>query len=151
LELVNFKTLNQFSSSSFEIREFSHFNQIWLDLFDVSHTFQDYIWFVYIVWHIFVLMLSQKLLWNVLEMSNKLNKIWLKGLNLCISRNEGINWFKVLKWTNSKIYLKLRDKNIFNPLILKYKTFLNFQIMIGKTKSIIFNFNFIVKLFNVAK
>jgi len=43
-------------------------------------------------------------------MSNKLNKIWLKGLNLRISKDEGLNWSKVLKWTNSKIQWKLRDK-----------------------------------------
>jgi len=35
LELVNFKILDQFSHSSLKIREFSHFNQIWLGLFDV--------------------------------------------------------------------------------------------------------------------
>jgi len=41
LELVNFKTLDQFSHSSFEIRGFSYFNQILLGLFDVSYAFQD--------------------------------------------------------------------------------------------------------------
>jgi len=88
-----------------------------LGLFDVSYAFQDCIWIVYIVWHIFVLMLSQILLWNVLEMSNELNKIWLRRLNLRISKDERLNWFKVLKWTNSKIEWKLRDKNIFNSKI----------------------------------
>jgi len=74
-----------------------------LDLFDVSYAFQDCIWVFYIVWHIFALMLSQILLWNTLEMSNKLNKYLLKGLNSRISKDEGLNWSKVSKWTNSKI------------------------------------------------
>jgi len=39
LNLVYFETLDQFSHSSFEIREFSPFNQILLDLFDVSYAF----------------------------------------------------------------------------------------------------------------
>ena len=104
--LVHFETLDQFSPSSFEIRGFSHFNQILVSLFDVSYTFQDYIWVIYIVWHIFAFMLSQIILWNTFEMSNKLNKIWLKWLNPRISKDEGLN---------SKIHWKLRDKNIFNP------------------------------------
>ena len=79
-------------------------------LFDVSYTFQDCTWVVYIVWHIFVLMLSQILLWNTLKISNKLNKIWLKRLNPRISKDEGLNWSKVLKWTNFKIHWKLRDQ-----------------------------------------
>jgi len=36
-------------------------------------------------------MLSQILLWNTLEMLNKLNKIWLKRLNPWISKDEGLN------------------------------------------------------------
>ena len=59
-----------------------------LGLFDVLYAFQDYIWVVYIVWHIFALMLSQILLWIALKMSNKLNKIWLKWLNPRISKDE---------------------------------------------------------------
>jgi len=110
LKLVNFETLNQFSHSSFKTREFSHFNQILLYLFDISYVFQDYIWVVYTIWHIFTLMLSQILLWNALEMSNKLKKIWLKWLNLRISKDKRLNWSKVLKWTNSKIHCKLRDQ-----------------------------------------
>jgi len=35
------KILYQFSPSSFKMREFSHFNQILLSLFDVSSTFHD--------------------------------------------------------------------------------------------------------------
>jgi len=95
LELVHFETLDQFSPSSFEIREFNPFNQILLDLFDVSYAFQNYIWVVYNVWHIFALMLSQILLWNTLEMSNKLNKIELKGLNPRILKDKELNWSKV--------------------------------------------------------
>jgi len=41
LELVHFEILNQINSSSLEIREFSHFNQILLGLFNVSYAFQD--------------------------------------------------------------------------------------------------------------
>jgi len=44
------------------------------------------------------------------ETSNKSNKIWLKWLNPHISKDEGLNWFKVSKWTNSKIHLKLKDQ-----------------------------------------
>jgi len=75
LKLVNFKICDQFSYSSFEKLRFSSFNQILLRLFEVSHAFQTCIWVVYIIWHIFTLMLNQILLWKVLEMSNKLNKI----------------------------------------------------------------------------
>jgi len=41
LELVHFETLDQFSPSSFEIREFTHFNQILLNLFDISSAFHN--------------------------------------------------------------------------------------------------------------
>jgi len=41
LELVHFKTLDQFSYSYFEIHEFSHFNQILLGLFDFPYALQD--------------------------------------------------------------------------------------------------------------
>ena len=97
MELVHFETLDQFSPSSLEICGFSPFNQILLGLFDVSYAFLDCIWVVYTVWHIFSSMLSQILLWNTFEMSNKLNKIWLKGLNPRISKDGGLNWFKVSK------------------------------------------------------
>jgi len=91
LELVHFKTLDKFSRSSFEIRGYSLVNKILVGLFDVSYAFQDSIWVVYTVWHIFDLILNQILLWNALEMSNKLNKIWLKGLNSCVSKDEWLN------------------------------------------------------------
>jgi len=39
LELVYFEILDQFNYLSFEIRGFSHFNQILLSLFDISSTF----------------------------------------------------------------------------------------------------------------
>jgi len=110
LELVYFEILDQFNHSSFEIRKFSSFNQILLGLFDVSYVSHNCIWVVYSVWDIFVLMLSQILLWNMLEMSNKLNKIWLKKLNSHISKDEELNWSKFSKLTNSKIYLKLRNR-----------------------------------------
>ena len=51
--------------------------------------------------------------WNAYETTNKPNKIWLKELNLHISRNEWLNWSKISKWTNSKIHSKLTKKNIF--------------------------------------
>jgi len=83
---------------------------ILLGLFDVSYTFQDYSWVIYTVWHIFTLILSQILLWNAFEMSNKLNKIWLKGLTKSTYfENEWLNWFKVSKLSNSKIHWKLTD------------------------------------------
>jgi len=41
LELVHFETLDQFSHSSFEICDFNHFNQILLNLFDISSTFHN--------------------------------------------------------------------------------------------------------------
>jgi len=41
LKLVYFKTFDQFSLSSSKIREFNHFNQILLGLFDISYAFQD--------------------------------------------------------------------------------------------------------------
>ena len=91
LELVNFETLDPFSHSSFKIHRFSPFNQILLDLFYVSYAFKDYIWVVYTVWDIFVVMLSQILLWNALEISNKSNKIWLKLLNSRILKDERLN------------------------------------------------------------
>jgi len=75
-----------------------------LGLFNVSYIFQDCIWVVYTVWHIFTLVLSQILLWNAFEMSNKPNKIWLKGLNPHILKDEGLNWSKISKWTNFKIH-----------------------------------------------
>jgi len=95
---LNFEILDQFSHSSFEIRGFSLFNQILLGLVDVLYAFQDCIWVVYTVWHIFALMLSRQiLLWNVLEMLNKLKKIGLKELNFYISKSKWLNWPKILK------------------------------------------------------
>jgi len=41
LELVYFKILDQFSPSSFEIREFNQFKQILLSLFDISSLFYN--------------------------------------------------------------------------------------------------------------
>ena len=61
MELVQFETMDQFSPSFFEIREFSFFTQILLGLFDVSYTFQDLLE-LFILFEIFCLMLSQILL-----------------------------------------------------------------------------------------
>jgi len=41
LELVHLEALDQFSHSSFEIHEFSPFNQILLNLFDISSAFHN--------------------------------------------------------------------------------------------------------------
>jgi len=40
LKLIYFEILDQFNPF-FEIRRFSHFNQILLGLFDILYTFQD--------------------------------------------------------------------------------------------------------------
>jgi len=44
LKLVYFKILDQFSPSSFKICESSSFNQILLNLFDISNMFHNSIW-----------------------------------------------------------------------------------------------------------
>jgi len=93
-----------------------------LGLFDVTYAFQNCIWVVYIVWHTFTLMLSQILLWNALEISNKLNKIWLKWLNLPISKYEWLNWSKVLKLTNS---LKVKGVKTWYNFVFFSLNFLN--------------------------
>jgi len=49
LKLVHFKLLDQFSSSFFKIHEFSHFNQILLDLFNVYTYFR-------IIFELFILL-----------------------------------------------------------------------------------------------
>jgi len=67
--------------------EFNPYKKILLNLFDVSKAFQDNIWVVYTVWHIFALMLNQILSWNVFEISNKLNKIWLKKTKFSIFKS----------------------------------------------------------------
>jgi len=41
MESVYFKILDQFSLLFFEIRRFSHFNQILLSLFDISSAFHN--------------------------------------------------------------------------------------------------------------
>jgi len=50
---------------------------------------------VYPAWHISASMLAKKLSWNMFEMSNKLNKILLKGLNPNICKVGGLNWVMV--------------------------------------------------------
>jgi len=59
---------------------FSHFNQILLSLFKISNNFPYNIWVVYHHLTHFHLKLAKKLSWNTFEMSNKIKKIWLKGL-----------------------------------------------------------------------
>jgi len=83
--------LKQFNPFCLKIHGFYFFNQILLNLFDVLYGFYDCIWVIYIIWYIFALMLSQILLWNMFEMLNKLNKIWLKVLNSRISKIEWLN------------------------------------------------------------
>jgi len=41
LQLIHFKNFDQFSPLSFEMRKFSHFNQILLSLFDISSAFHN--------------------------------------------------------------------------------------------------------------
>jgi len=41
LKLVNFEILDQFNPSFFKIHEFSCFNQILLNLFDISSAFHN--------------------------------------------------------------------------------------------------------------
>jgi len=53
--------------------------------------FHDNILVVCTIWHIFISILANKLSWNTFKMSNKLNKIWLKELNLHISKIEKLN------------------------------------------------------------
>jgi len=102
--------LDQFSTLFFEIREFSPFNQILLSLFDISSTFHNSIWLNIKVKMCQRVQTTQIQSWNAFETSNKSNKIWLKLLNPRISKDEGLNWSKVSKWTNSKIHWKLRDQ-----------------------------------------
>jgi len=44
LKLVHFEILDQFSYSLIKILEFSHFNQILLNLFNISSVFHNSIW-----------------------------------------------------------------------------------------------------------
>ena len=78
MELVHFETLDQFSSSSFKICEFSPFNLILLGLFDVLYVLWNCIWVVYTIWHIFTLILSQIIMkhaWNVKKILQNLIKM----------------------------------------------------------------------------
>jgi len=49
LKLVHFESLDQFNHLSFEIHGYNPFNHILLCLFNISYTFQDLIWVIYIV------------------------------------------------------------------------------------------------------
>jgi len=69
--------------------------------------------------------------WNAYETSNKSNKIWLKGLNPHISKDEWLNWSKVSKWTNSKIQnsLKVKGPKTYLTLVLFVNNFLDIIIL----------------------
>ena len=43
-------------------------------------------------------------------MLDKLNKIWLKGLNSYITKNERLNWPKISKRNQFQISLKLKGQ-----------------------------------------
>jgi len=70
------------------IRRFSHFNQILLSLFDISSVFHNSIWLNIKVKMCQTVWTTQIQPWNVYETSNKPNKIWLKGLNPHILKDE---------------------------------------------------------------
>ena len=93
MKLVYFKILDQFSLSSFEIHEFSSFNQILLSLFDISSVFHNSIWLNIKASKNMSNSInnSNTIFWNVYETSNKPNKILLKKLNLRILKDEWLN------------------------------------------------------------
>jgi len=64
-------------------------------------------------------------------MSNKLNNIWLKRLNSCISKDERLNWSKFSKLTNFKIHYKLRD---IDPCIYNRRILVEFNKKNSKNK-----------------
>jgi len=65
-----------------------------LSLSDVSNNFHDSI-LVHIKAKMYqTVKISQIQPWNAFETSNKLNKIWIKRLNLRVSKDELLNWFK---------------------------------------------------------
>ena len=49
---------------------------------------------------------------------DKLNKIWLKGLNSRILKDEGLNWSKVLMRDEFQISLKLEGPKTYLTLVL---------------------------------
>jgi len=53
---------------------------------------------------------TQMLLGKVFEMSNKLNKIWLKGLNSNISKIGDLIRLKFQRRTNFNFHQKLKDQ-----------------------------------------
>jgi len=72
------------------MREFNPFNQILLTLFYILNAFHDS-FLANIEAKMDQTVTTQMLSWNAFEMSNKLNNIWLNGLNSRISKVEGLN------------------------------------------------------------
>jgi len=70
---------------------------IWHIFILILNQILDCIWVIYIIWHIFILILNQILLWNVFEMLNKFNKIWLKRLSPYILKDKRLDQFKISK------------------------------------------------------
>ena len=95
----------KFSSSNYIQRPF---NQILLSLFVVSNAFHDNIWLNIEAKMCQTVYKTQILSWNALKMLDILNKIWLKGLNPCISKDEELNWSKVSKRWSSESLQELR-------------------------------------------
>jgi len=91
LELVYLKTLNQFNHSYLKICGFSHFNQILLNLFNISFAFYNNIWFNIKTKMCQIIWTTQIQSWNAYETSNKSNKIWLKWLNSPILKDGELN------------------------------------------------------------
>jgi len=89
---------------------YSPFIQILLSLFDISNELYNSIWLSIKAKMCQTIYTTQIQSWYAYERSNKSNKIWLKGLNSRISKDERLNWSKVLKWTNFKINWKLRNQ-----------------------------------------
>jgi len=65
--------------------------QILLSLFDILNAFYHNIWVNIEAKMCQTMQTIQILSWNTLETSDKLNKFWLKGLNLRIFKNKGLN------------------------------------------------------------
>jgi len=78
------------------MREFSHSYKILLSLFDILNIFYDNIW-VNIEVKMCHGVINSNTIIKCVEMSYKLNKIWLKKLNSRIFKVKGLNWSNILK------------------------------------------------------
>jgi len=76
------------------MREFNQFYQILLSLFDILNVFYDNILVNIKTKMCQTVQTIQILSLNGLAMSDQLNKIWLKGLNLRISKDKRLNLSK---------------------------------------------------------